>query len=293
MTGVLALSLSLALALVACGGGDAASSATPVATLAAATPTGTLTPPAGRIAPSVLTGAGAAEKQSATIKVAAASDLRTAMTAHTAGIENACNTRINWVFGSSGQLTTQIAAGADFGLLLSADVEYLRDLASKGLLVPNGTAAYSVGRIVVATRPGLEPVTKLSDLSRPDIRKIAIANPDHAPYGRAGKQALEAAGMYDAIKERLVLGENIRQVTDYVEQGNADAGIVALALVINGSPSRWTLIDAATHRPIEQGGGVVKGTGAELTGRCILQFLLNPPGQAILQRYGFEEVAAR
>lgn len=242
---------------------------------------------------SVLTGAEASERHSPTIKVAAASDLRTAMTAHTADIQDACRTKVNWVFGSSGQLTTQIAAGADFGLLLSADIQYPQELAGNGLLVPNGFGAYSIGRIVIVTRPGLEPVTSLSDLARPDLVKIAIANPDHAPYGRAAKQSLERAGVYGAIQGRIVLGENIRQALDYVEQGNADAGIAALALVINGSPATWTLIDASMHRPLEQGGGVVKGTGAERTGRCILQFLLDPPGQAILRRYGFEEVPTR
>jgi molybdate transport system substrate-binding protein len=215
------------------------------------------------------------------------------MAEHSEEIEAACQTDITWVFGSSGQLTTQIAAGAPFGLLLSADVQYPMDLQRQELLVPNGVASYSVGRIVILTRQGIPPVTQLSDLNRPDIRKIAIANPDHAPYGRAAKQALESAAMYEVIQDRFVLGENIRQTTDYVEQGNADVGIVALALVIKGTPGEWTLIDADLHQPLEQGGGVVKGTGAELTGRCVLQFLLDPRGQALLQEYGFEPVTAR
>jgi molybdate transport system substrate-binding protein len=273
----------LSLALLACGASNITSTASPAAPAPA-------TPPTAR---SVLTGAGVGERESASMKVAAASDLRAAMTAHQAEIEGACNTKITWVFGSSGQLTTQIVAGADFGLLLSADIRYPEDMDRRGLLVPNGIASYGVGRVVIATRPGLEPVASLRDLARADIRKVAIANPGHAPYGRAAKQALEAAGIYDAINDRLVLGENIRQTTDYVEQGNADAGIAALALVVNGSPATWTLIDSELHRPLEQAGGVVKGTGAELTGRCILQFLLDPAGQAILRRYGFEEVPAR
>ena len=258
----------------------------------------TMTPPpafagVASDAPSVLTGAAPDERQSATIQVAAAADLRTAMTEHSEEIEAACETDITWVFGSSGQLTTQIAAGASFGLLLSADIQFPLDLERQELLVPNGVASYSVGRIVILTRNGLPPVTQLSDLDRPDIRKIAIANPDHAPYGRAAKQALESAAMYEVIQDRLVLGENIRQATDYLEQGNADAGIVALALVIKGPPGEWTLIDAELHQPLEQGGGVVKGTGAELTGRCVLQFLLDPRGQTLLREYGFEPVAAR
>jgi molybdate transport system substrate-binding protein len=203
-------------------------------------------------------------------------------------IEQSCQTDVTFVFGSSGQLSTQIQAGADFGLYLSADSQYPADLVKAGLVVPNGTAAYGQGRIVVATRPGIEPVTNLEDLSRADIKRIAIANPVHAPYGRAAQQALETAGVYDTLKAKLVLGENIRQTTDYVEKGDADAGIVALSLVITGSPAAYTLIDAAAHRPIVQSGAVIKSTGAELTGRCILQYFLDSNGQDALQRYGFE-----
>jgi len=207
-----------------------------------------------------------------------------------ADIEKSCRTRITFVFGSSGTLANQIEAGADFGLLLSADGQYPANLVKSGLVVPNGIASYGLGRIAVATRPGLEPVINLQELARTDIKRIAIANPAHAPYGRAAQQALEQAGIYAAIKTRLVLGENIRQTTDYVEKGDADAAIVALALVIQGSPARYTLIDASAHRPIEQSGAVIKGTGSELTGRCVLQYILDPEGQDALRGFGFEPV---
>lgn len=280
----LAFAALLASALIACG--DAAEVAS-TPTASASVPPATLSS-GGRI--SVLTGADPTEKKAASIKVAAASDLRNALTLVQSEIERSCETKITFVFGSSGQLTTQIAAGADFGLLLSADAQYPADLAKRGLVVPNGLASYGVGRIVLATRSGIEPVTDIKAIARSDIKKIAMGNPEHAPYGRAGEQALKSAGVYDQIKDRLVLGENIRQTTDYVEQGNADVGITALALVIKGSPAKWTLLDASLHRPIEQGGAVVKGTGAELTGRCVLQYILDPAGQAVLKDYGFEAV---
>lgn len=222
--------------------------------------------------------------------VAAASDLRDVLAVLQPDIEKRCETRLTLVFGSSGQLKNQVEAGADFGLYLSADAQYPRDLAAKGLVVPNGVASYGVGRIVLATRAGVEPVTALEGLTSEAIRRIAIANPGHAPYGRAAKEALQASGLYGALEGKLVLGENIRQATDYVEKGDADAGIVALALVIKGSPASYTLIDSTLHQPIEQGGAVIKGTGAELTGRCVLQYLLDPEGQAALGDYGFEEV---
>lgn len=270
----------------ACGGDD---DAPPLAT-GTAGPGTTATPAQTGAGLSVLAGAEPGEKQAATIKVAAAADLRSVMTAIQPALDARCQTRTTFVFGSSGQLKNQVEAGAAFGLFLSADSQYPRDLAEKGLVVPNGVASYGVGRIVVATRAGLEPATSLEGLTRSEIRRVAIANPAHAPYGRAAKQALESAGLYDAIEKKLVFGENIRQTTDYVEKGDADAAIVALALVIKGSPAAYTLIDSSLHQPIEQGGAVIKGSGAELTGRCLLQYLLDPEGQAALEDYGFERV---
>jgi molybdate transport system substrate-binding protein len=240
----------------------------------------------------VLTGAEASERASSAIKVAAAADLRSVMGDISDEIEAACNTRLTLVFGSSGQLRTQIKAGADFALFLSADEAFPRELDEAGLVVPNGLASYGVGRVVIAWRSGLQPVERIEDVVRDDIRRFAIANPAHAPYGRAAKEALEAAGVYSAMERRLVFGENIRQTTDYVEKGDADAGIVALALVINTSTA-YTLIDAELHKPIAQGGAVIRGTGGELTGRCVLQYLLDDEGQAALRRFGFEEPLQR
>lgn len=279
---LLLLAVSVATVAVACGGGGDTTGGGSSAQLDDSTPVA----PGG----SVLGGASPAEKRSPTITVGTAADLRNAMTAIQADLEQTCGTKITFVFGSSGQLKTQIEAGADFGLYLSADSQYPADLARAGKVVPNGLASYGVGRIVLATRAGLEPVTNLNQLARADIGRIAIANPDHAPYGRAAKQALESAGVYALIQSKLVLGENIRQATDYVEKGDADAAIVALALVIRGSPAAYTLIDASIHQPIEQGGAVIKGTGAELSGRCILQYILDPRGQEALKRFGFEPV---
>ncbi len=239
---------------------------------------------------SVLAGAGSSERAAGSVRVGAASDLRAVATAIQPALEEACETRITFVFGSSGQLKTQIEAGADFALLLSADRQYPAELDSLRMVVPNGLASYGVGRLVLATRTGLEPVADVPELSRSDIRRIAIANPGHAPYGRAARQALQAAGVFPAVERKLVLGENIRQATEYVSTGNADAGLLALALVSDAGFA-WTVVDAGLHLPIEQTGAVIRGTGAELTARCLLQYLLDPPGQAALREFGFEEPA--
>jgi molybdate transport system substrate-binding protein len=271
---------------VAAGCGDSSDSAPgvpPSASTTAAAPSAGLR---------VTDGAEPGERAAASIKVAAAADLRSLLSAIRDELEAACNTGITFVFGSSGQLRTQIKAGADFALYLSADEAFPRELADAGLVVPNGLASYGVGRLAVAWRKGLAPIERLEDVARDDIRRLAIANPSHAPYGRAAKEALERAGVYGAVERRLVYGENVRQTTDYVEKGDADVGIVALALVIN-TETPYRLIDASLHTPIAQGGAVIRGTGGELTGRCVLQYLLDDEGQAALRQYGFEEPLRR
>lgn len=268
--------LALLLAGAACGG-EREGAAAPTATANGGGSPG-----------NVLHGGGPEEKATSRLTVAAAADLRDVLLDYQAELEEACDTSLTFVFGSSGQLKTQIEAGAPFGLYLSADIAFPRELQDEGLIAPNGVAAYGVGRIVLATRPGLSPVPDLSDLTRADIKRVAIANPAHAPYGRAAKAAMERVGVYEAVRDRLVMGENIRQTADYVEQGDADAAIVALALVVRGSPAAYTLIDASLHDPIVQGGAVIEDSGGERTARCVLQQLLDEAGQQQLKKFGFE-----
>jgi molybdate transport system substrate-binding protein len=241
---------------------------------------------------SVLSGAGPDERTNKALSIAAASDLRRVLVAMQPEIERSCDTKLTFVFGSSGQLKEQILAGANYHLFLSADTGFVEELARAGRIVPNGSTSYTVGRIALAWRNGLPPVRSVSDLARGDIRRIAIANPGHAPYGRAAQEAMETAGVWDGLQGRLVLGENIRQTTDYVQQGNVDAAIVALALVID-TDTAYELIPANEHKPLIQGGGVVRGTGGELTARCVMQYLLDPAGQETLLKYGFEPVPGR
>ena len=273
---------------IACGDGGKRSAG--VATNAATAPVS-----AGATVPgtavSVTAGAGPDEQAAGSIRVAAASDLRRAMTTMQSEMERTCNTRVTYVFGSSGQLKEQVLAGAGYHLFLSADTAFVEELDRAGKLVPNGRANYAVGRIVFAWRAGLPPLASVADLTRSDIKRIAIANPAHAPYGRAAQQAMSAAGVWDTVQGRLVLGENIRQATDYVEGGNADAGILALALVID-TDTPYKLVEATSHRPIIQAGGVVKGSRGELSARCVLQFILDPAGQQVLKKFGFEPVPA-
>lgn len=237
---------------------------------------------------SVTAGAAPHERTSPRVNVAAASDLRAVLDELRPTLEGTCETTITVSYGSSGQLASQIAAGAPFALFLSADRQYAEQLAADGLVATGGLARYGRGRLALVVREGLHVPDALNALASGTYRSIAIANPQHAPYGRAARQALERSGTLAAVESRLVIAENVRQALEYVETGNADAGLVALALLPPGARQAAWPVDAALYEPIEQAGAVIAGSGGERTARCLLQYLLDPPGQAALQRYGFE-----
>ncbi len=189
-------------------------------------------------------------------------------------------------YGSSGNFYSQIRNRAPFDLFLSADVEYPRKLAAEGLAAANSVFVYAVGRIVVwvPAQSRLDPVTALRD---PSLQHIAIANPRHAPYGRAAEAALRSLGVYGSVERKLVLGENIAQTLQFVQSGAAEAGIVALSLAaappVRGQGRYWEIPPEA-YPKIEQGGVVLTGSRAA---RQFRAWLLSPAGRAILQQYGF------
>jgi molybdate transport system substrate-binding protein len=224
-----------------------------------------------------------------TLRIAAAADLRSAMESAEDAIGTACDVAPVYVFGSSGQLKEQVLAGAPFGLFLSADAAYPDEVQDAGLSVEGGVRSYAVGRLALAWAPGVEPLSGIEDLAREDIEHISIANPEHAPYGRAARQAAERAGAWEAIEDRLVLGENVRQATDYVVQGNAEAGLIALSLVI-GTDATYIPVPEELHDPITQAGVVVAGRGVETEAMCVLDYLGSEDGQALLRDFGFEPV---
>jgi molybdate transport system substrate-binding protein len=194
-----------------------------------------------------------------------------------------------YVFGSSGQLKEQVLAGAPFGLFLSADASYPEEVEAAGLAVEGGVRSYGVGRLALAWATAVSPLASVEDLARADIEHVSIANPVHAPYGRAAKQSAERAGVWEAIQDRLVFGENVRQATDYVQQGNAEAGLVALSLVV-GTDTKYVRVPADLHDPITQAGVAVAGSGVETEAMCVLDYLAAEEGQALLREFGFEPV---
>ncbi|WP_206075686.1 molybdate ABC transporter substrate-binding protein [Marinobacter sp. NP-4(2019)] len=165
------------------------------------------------------------------------------------------NDTINVVYGSSGKLSTQIAQGAPYDLYFSADITYPRQLARQGLAASE-VMPYGVGRIVLWSATRDASAMTLKDLASEDIQRIAIANPRHAPYGARAREALEAAGVWPQIQDKLILGSNISQAAQFVETGNAQAGIIALSLIMSprlaSSGSYW-LIPDSQHKPLEQG----------------------------------------
>jgi molybdate transport system substrate-binding protein len=220
------------------------------------------------------------------LTVAAASDLNFAMNEISRGFERAYpGARLRASYGSSGNFYAQVANGAPYDVFLSADVEYPRRLAEGGVGLRDSLFVYAVGRLVLWVPAGskLDPATALRDGA---IRRLAIANPRHAPYGRAAEAALRSLGLYGAFENRLALGDNIAQTMEFAASGAADAGMVALSLA-TAPPARggryWE-IPPENYPRIEQGGLIVKDSPEA---RGFRAFLLSGAGRAILKRHGF------
>jgi molybdate transport system substrate-binding protein len=195
--------------------------------------------------------------------------------------------------GSSGNFATQIRNGAPFDVFLSADLEYPRDLVKAGLADGKSLTPYAVGRLVFWTaKPEKVDVSRgLALLAQPEpVSKLAVANPDHAPYGRAAKEALEHEKLWELVQPRIVLGENISQTAQFVATGNADAGLVALSLVLSpqlAKVGKWQEIPTEWYGRLEQGGVLTSAGAKNPLARAYLEFLRTPEARKILDRYGF------
>src|SRR6202158_4207072 len=202
------------------------------------------------------------------IRIAAAADLKFAMGELSETFEKQSRTKVNVTYGSSGNFFSQLQNGAPFDVFFSADIDYPRKLEAAGLAEPGTLYEYAVGRIVIWM-----PAKANVDLAKlgwkalllGEIQKIAIANPEHAPYGRAAVAALQNAGIYEQVRGKLVYGENISQAAQFVQSGNAQAGIVALSLAISPTMKdgkRWE-ISADAYPKIAQGAVILKSARDE------------------------------
>lgn len=197
--------------------------------------------------------------------------------------------KIEVIYGSSGKFFTQIANGAPFDMYFSADINYPRKLEQQGLTA-GPTQPYAVGRIVLwSLKPELAK-TALKDLPHALINKFAVANPKHAPYGLRAQEALQHQGVWDAMQPKLVLGENIAHTAQFIESGAADAGIIALALVLSPNmqgKGAWTLIPAMWHEPLEQGFAITRRAAGNPLAKDFANYMSSEPARVVMRRYGF------
>jgi len=233
---------------------------------------------------------GAARAQE--IRVAAAADLKFAMQDVAAQFEQQTGTKVDVTYGSSGNFFSQLQNGAPFDLFFSADIDYPRKLEAAGLAEPGTLYEYAIGRIAIWTPADAKvDVASLGweALLDASVQKIAIAKPEHAPYGRAAVAALQKAGIYDQVKSKLVYGENISQAAQFVQSGNAQAGIVAMSLAVSPGMKdgkRWE-IPADMHPPIGQAAILLKNAANKDAARAFLDFVKSESGRATLAKYGF------
>jgi molybdate transport system substrate-binding protein len=241
------------------------------------------------LAAALLAGCGGDESGAQTgggdaLAVAAASDLRPAFTELGERFERRTGARVTFSFGSSGQLAQQLVNGAPFDLFASASVGYVDDVLAAGRGDAATKQTYAFGRLVVWSR---DRELALADLADPALRTVAIANPEHAPYGRAAREALQRAGAWEAVEPKLVLGENISDTLRLARSGNADAAVVALSLALAAVDGRHTPIPERLHDRIEQALVVAaEGERADLA-RRFAAFVAGDEARPVMRRYGF------
>ncbi len=223
------------------------------------------------------------------LTVAAAADLTPAFQELGALFEQQTGIRVIFNFGSTGQLAQQIERGAPFDLFFAANKSFIEDLNRNGLVIADTMEIYAQGRLALWNRrDSPRKLERIEDLADPVFERIAIANPEHAPYGQAAKEALERAGIWETVEPRLVFGENVVQALTLADTGNVDVAIVALSLSVQ-SNGFWTVVPAELHpdHPLIQMAAAITGTPHETAARQFIAFVNGPDGHAIMKKYGF------
>jgi molybdate transport system substrate-binding protein len=201
--------------------------------------------------------------------------------------ERQTGTKVTLVLGSTGMLTQQIRNGAPADVFFAANESYVEQLSAEALTRKESRAVYARGRIAIVTlKSAASPIDRIGALATPAVKRVAIANPAHAPYGLAARQALEAAGVWNAVQPKLVYGENVQQAVQFVRSGSADAGVVARSVA--GTPDlRWTLIDQRLHAPLDQVAVVLMRTLHPDASKGFIDFVNGPVGRAVMRQFGF------
>jgi molybdate transport system substrate-binding protein len=195
--------------------------------------------------------------------------------------------KINFSFAASGTLAKQLSQGAPFDLFAAANPTFVDSAVAAGACDGSSKALYARGHVAVWSKRRGAKLSALSQLASAEIQYIAIANPEHAPYGKAAREALMAAGVWSAVERKIVHAENVRQALQFAETGNADVAIVALSLVAHDRSGQMLAVDPALHGPIEQTLAVCKRGKNEAGGRAFAKLVESSEGQALLERYGF------
>jgi len=249
----------------------------------------------GRAEPSSAARPAAAPKAEP-LRIAAATDLQRVLPDLVEGFK-ANDAEVVVTFGASGQLAEQIRKGAPFDVFLSANMKFAADLETEGVIEAGSVRPYARGSLVLAVHEAASGgVHGVADLAKPEIRKIAIANPKFAPYGAAASQALDRAGLAEKLAPKLVLAESVRQAFIYVEQGDAEAALVSRSLIQAGGSLRVIEVDPGLYDPLIQGLGVVSRSDKLDRARRFVDFVVGEAGRAILGAHGFkalEEKAGR
>jgi len=231
---------------------------------------------------------GQAPKQ---LTIAAASDLQTVLPDIVREFERTAAARVRVSYGSSGTFFAQIQNGAPFDVFLSADVDYPRQLADAGLADRSTLQLYATGHLVVWARreSKLDLSRGLAALTDARVRRVAIANPKYAPYGRAAVAALRDARLYDAVQPKLVMGESLAQAAQLVESGNADVGLLSRSMVLGPTlKAEGTYAEVrASYPAIDQAGVVVKASREPALARAFIAFLRRADTGKQLERFGF------
>jgi molybdate transport system substrate-binding protein len=227
--------------------------------------------------------------------VAAASDLSVAFKEVGDAFEKKTGNKVTFSFGATGLLSKQISEGAPYDLFAAANASFVDDAVKAGACYGDTKALYARGHVVLWVANG-DPPASVAALTDAKWAKVAIANPDHAPYGMAAKQAMTHDGVWDAVKSKVVYGENVQQTLQFAQSGNADVAVVALSLAM-ASGGKYTEVDTSEHDPIDQTLVVCKGSAAQAAGapnasadapaRAFAAFVGSQDGRAIMKKYGF------
>jgi len=223
------------------------------------------------------------------IRVAAAADLAVAFKEVGAQYEAKTGRKVDFTFGSTGLLAKQVEDGVPFDVFAGANASFVDEAIKSGACDGATKAQYATGRLAIYVKTGTPPT--LADLGNPartDIKHIAIANPDHAPYGKAAREAMQKAGIWSAVEKRMVYGENVQQAHQFAQSGNADVAIIALSLAMAAPDGSFAEVDPSMHTALEQQLVVCKGRGGPRDhAKDFVAFVGSNEGRSMLKKRGF------